>query len=170
MLSTTRGRALRCFPWPCPALIAAGGTISCHILTAPSGANPSCCHHQPCVATQLPSTLILGPCRDAVIYGLSGRMGAKSDVLCSLPAETAHPNGLPFHPEKHTPGTGQSASRCQQRVWSLRRRRKRRLSRDVNDVGSREFVGQEAFVQAVLALCETRGKKERSCPGPGLCH
>lgn len=33
------------------------------------------------------------------------------------------------------------------------------MSCDVNDVASRELVGQEAFVQPVLALCETRGKK-----------
>ena len=40
-------------------------------------------------------------------------------------AETAHPNGLPFYPEKHTPGTGQSASRWQQRIWLFRRREKK---------------------------------------------
>lgn len=89
------------------------------------------------------------------------------NVLCLLrgcPSSSQRqliPLGLPFYPEKHTPGTGQSASRWQPRIWLLSRRKEGECN--VNDGACQELVGQEAFVQPVLALCsavyKTRGKK-----------
>lgn len=91
---------------------------------------------------------------------------AKLNVLCLLrgcPSSSQRqliPLGLPFYPEKHTPGTGQSASRWQPRIWLLSRRKG---ECNVNHGACQELVGQEAFVQPVLALCSApykmRGKK-----------
>lgn len=89
------------------------------------------------------------------------------NVLCLLrgcPSSSQRqliPLGLPFYPEKHTRGTGQSASRWQPRIWLLSRRKEGECN--VNDGACQELVGQEAFVQPVLALCSApykmRGKK-----------
>uniref|UniRef100_A0A8B9E3L9 Phosphatidylethanolamine N-methyltransferase n=1 Tax=Anser cygnoides TaxID=8845 RepID=A0A8B9E3L9_ANSCY len=141
------------------------------ILTAPRGANPSCCHHQTWVsraalirpnfgAEQHPSKQRLPPGAPPRCGCLSPVREEGGKVECSVLvtwlsqqlAETAHPNGLPFYPEKHTPGTGQSASLWQPRIWSFRRREKKVDVTAMAQLFGYVDMTDSGFIAAILSI------------------